>query len=177
MRILACLFGVVVMLCTASAYAQVSIAVLDVGYILTQSKAAKSITKQREDLQSSFLAEISKKEQKLREQEKSLLAEREKISAEEFLKKKQDYERSLLETGRSVKDRKQALEKASVKASQTLRDKLTDIAQGIAKEKEYDLVLTKQNVVVGSAALDITEVVLEKLNKDLPDVKLEMAAE
>ena len=71
------------------ACAQSQIGVVDVSLVLTQSEAAKSIQKQRQELRDQFSAEISKSERELRAEEQQLLEERTKLEPEAYVKKRQ----------------------------------------------------------------------------------------
>ena len=49
-----------------------------------------------------------------------------------------------------------------------------EVCQSIADEQNIDLVITRQNIIVGNMSLDITKEVAEKMNKKLPKVTLEV---
>ncbi|MBX2834136.1 MAG: OmpH family outer membrane protein [Micavibrio sp.] len=149
------------------------IGVVDVRYIMAESMAAQSILKQRTDLQNKFVTEISETEKKLRDEEQTLLKERESMGQEEFLKKKQGYERKLLDTGRDVREKKHSLEEVLANAMVKVQNKLSDIVTLMAKDRGIDVVINKQSVLVGAESLDMTEEALDKLNKEMPTVKLE----
>ena len=159
------------------AHADVSLAVVDVKRIMTQSDAAKSIQEQRETLKAQYLSEISDKEQALRDMEGSLAKAAADLSEEDRLTKRQEYERKLIETRRFAQTKKRALETASSKATNTLRDTLYSIVQEIAAEEQYDLVISNQNVIMGQNSLDITEETLERLNENTPTISLNLKAE
>ena len=172
MRLFSLLTFVVLAMTPLQAKAELSLAVIDIRFVLTQSEAGKSVNEQRNKIQAEFLEEISKTEQALRAEEQALLKERESLGSEEFLKKKQIYERKLLETGRSTREKKQALESMFSEAMNNLQKELMGIVKTIADERKYDLVLTKQNVVISTDALEITKDALERLNKSMPSVEL-----
>ena len=158
---------------TSLAHAESNIGVVDVRFILTQSEASKSLIKQREDMQAAYLKEISKTEQTLRSEEQALVKEREKLSSEDFLAKKQEYERKLLEAGRSAREKKQKLDTLFSKGMDKVKSKLTEIVQKIAEDKGYELVITKQNVITGAASVDMTEEAIKQLNDAMSSIKLE----
>jgi outer membrane protein len=172
MRLFTLLALIVLVMTPLKAKAELNIAVIDIRFVLTQSEAGKSVNEQRNTIQAEFLEEISKTEQALRAEEQALLKERESLGSEEFLKKKQVHERKLLETGRSTREKKQVLEGMFSDAMNSLQKELMDIVKTIADEKKYDIVLTKQNVVISTDALDITKDALESLNKSMPSVEL-----
>lgn len=106
MLVRALLYTVVVFLMSLplvqAAKADVSIAVVDVQRLLTESEAALSIQKQvqaeREKLQNEFAGY----EQKLRDSEKQLVETRGDMSPEEFSSKREEFQIELQETGSLV---------------------------------------------------------------------------
>ncbi len=155
------------------AAANTTIGIVNTAQVLTESKAAKSLFQPREPLQKSFLLEVSDKEQDLRDREKALISERDSISKEAFNKKKESYEKDLLETGKKVREKKQKLEQAYAKAIAKIKAEMTKATAAVADEKALQLVLTNQNVIIGAKELDITDEVMKRLDKNLPDLKIE----
>ena len=50
--------------------------------------------------------------------------------------------------------------------------KLDPILQTYINENNISLVVNKQNILVGRADLDITAIIVEKLNKELPSLNI-----
>ena len=144
-------------LCTAPvvAQAQTSVAIVDIQWILAESKAAKSIHKQVKKHRDTFLEELSKQEQGLREQEKKLIEERKTLSKEELAKKQKNFEKKFLETRKLAQEKKRTLDKALGNSMSKLRDYLYTVVGEIAEEKGYDLVISSQQVVLGAKSLNI----------------------
>ena len=57
-------------------------------------------------------------------------------------------------------------------ARKKLLDKLNPILTTYAEENGISIIVDKKNVVLGNNNYDITKVIIEKLNKDLPSLKL-----
>lgn len=154
--------------------AQINIAVIDIDMILVKSKAAVSIKKQVEEKRKEFLKEIKVEEDKLRAEQKILEKKRSKISKEEFLKQFQGFESRRLVARKKIKDKKQKLEKAYSKAMNILTKSIYEVCQKIAVEDKVDLIITRQNIVVGSLSLDVTKEAMSRLNKKLPSLSLKV---
>lgn len=157
-----------------SAWAEGSIAVVDVLRVLTQSSAAVSVQEQREDLREKFLDEISKTEQILSQEEKDLVDESSRLPQEQYAKKRLIYEQKLNDTRKLAQSRKHALEEASNEAMNDLREQLYLVVQEIANEKGYSLVISNQNVIAGEKSLDITEETLRRLNLRVKEIPLKL---
>lgn len=154
----------------APSYAEVSIAVVDVDRILQDAKAAKALQDKRSKARETFLSELSKKEQDLRQKSQELFAKKKELNEEDFVKERQKYESELLEVRKLTQEKKRAFEEASAKALIELRNNLTSVVQGIAKEKGYDLVISSRDVIVGENTLNITDEALVKMNEKVSDI-------
>ncbi len=157
----------------APAYAETKIAVVDVGKILTSSKAAKSIKKQINEKRKSFLKSVKEQEDKLREKQKDIEKKRSDMSKKELEKAAQNFEKRRIEARNDLKNKKAALDKGYSKAMNKLTDTITEVCQKIADEQKIDLIITRQNIIIGSKSLDITSDVMKKMNKELPSLPLE----
>lgn len=158
----------------ASAQMQTKVAVVNIQKIMSQSKAAESIQDQLQKHRKSFQDEFSKHERDLMDQEKALVEARAEMTPEDFTKKKQEFESQLLETRKLVQKRQRALEEGAGKALGELRDQVVRIVAEMADEQEYDLVVTKQNVILAQKDMDITDEVMKRLNKNLKKVELKI---
>jgi Skp family chaperone for outer membrane proteins len=154
----------------------VSVAVIDIQQLLTESKAGKNIQDQLEKKKAAFLTIIGQEESKLREDEKTLSDQRASLSKEDFAKKANEFETKLNDTRRSAQDQKKALEESAVKALATLRDEIIAITKAISTEKGYSLIIAKQSVVLSDASYDITNEVMDRLNKKISEIPLEKAS-
>lgn len=154
------------------AMAETKIGVLNFQSLMSDSKAAKSIQKQLEDKRKAFQDEFSKHERELVEKEKELVDKRADMTAEDFAKSRQEFEADVIETRKLVQKRQRSLEVAAQKAVGELRMEVTAIVAKIAEDKEFDLVLSRQNVVLAQEDMDLTKEVLKALDKELKEVKL-----
>lgn len=152
------------------------IAVIDAQAVLNSSKAGKSIQDQLATQRDAFQKEFSKMERDLGDEEKKLVAERDNLTPEKFAEKRRAFEEKLMDARRLAQRRRVSLEKASADAYNKLRGRMTEIVAEQAQANGYDIVLTRQNVVLAEKEMDITGQVMDKLNKDFPDVKLDISA-
>lgn len=166
--------GLSPVLATETAATPTSIAVVDVRALLTESDAAKSLQKQIKAERDAFLEQLGKEEKGLREQEKELVAEQGKLSAEEFDKKRKGFEEKLLETRKDAQTKKRDLEVAAGKATEKLRNEITKVVQKIADEKGYNLVISAQDVLIGAESLNITDEAMKGLNDAVSKISLDV---
>jgi outer membrane protein len=151
-----------------------TVAIVDVEKILAESKAAQSLQKQIQSKKEAFQKEFSGKEAELKKIETGLMAEREKLSAEEFGKKKKAYEEKILETRKLFEKRRNSLDGGLKTAMSELRKNIVQSTAEVADEKKYDIVLTRESVLIAEKSLDITADVLKKLDAKLSDIQLKV---
>lgn len=152
----------------------VTIAVVDVEGILEQAKAAKAVRAQVDEKRKGFLAEVESEEKKLREEQKAIEKEKDKISKEELLKKAKSFEEKRLAARKKLQESKAKLDKAYGETMAELTKAIYDSCQKIADSRKIDLVITRQNIIVGSMSLDITKDVLAGLDAALPSLSLKV---
>ena len=87
-----------VLISPTAAKAELTIAVVDVDYVMSQSSAAKSIKKQVEKKHESFMDKVREEEKKLLADKKEIESKsKEDISREDLMKKMQEYEKKRFE--------------------------------------------------------------------------------
>lgn len=172
-----CAFAALAMATPAQAQdsAGTKIAVADVQTVMGTSKAGKSIQEQIAKQRESFKNEFGKLEKELADTQKKLVDQKD-LKPEEAAAKQKEFEAKLRDANGLVQQRRQSLEKAASEAMNTLRREIVKVVAGIAQTEKYDLVLASQNVIVSQDSMDITERVLKQLDKDFPDVKLQLDA-
>lgn len=172
-RFCACLLLFVLILAARPSWAELSLAVVDVQALLTESNAAKNVQEQLQKRKEDFLNALSAEEQKLRAEEQKLNEERADLGKEEFAQKAKAFEEKLIETRQMAQSQKRSLDEASAQALSKLRAELYKIVQEIADEKNYSVVIARQSVVVGEKSIDITEQAMERLNNKVTEIKIE----
>ena len=91
---------------------------------------------------------------------------------EELVKKVQEFEAERLKARKSIQEQKAKLDKGYTEAMNTLTKVIFEVCQALADENKIDLIITKQNIIVGSNSLDITKQVMERLDKKLPSLSI-----
>lgn len=152
------------------------IAVVDVQGLVASSKAGKSIQSQIEKQRDSFKTEFSSLEKDLADMQKKLAEDKSAKDSKEFEAKRKEFETKMMNANKLVQERRQALEQGANEAVLQLRKKIVEIVADIADQEKFTIVIGRQDVVLAEKDMDITEKVLARLDKDLPDVKLKLDA-
>lgn len=155
---------------TGDARSETNIATIDMQKIMNESQSAQSIQKQVQEKRDQFQSEFSSMEQELSALQKALTEEKTTLPQEEFAKKRTDFEKKLADARNLVLKRKGLLDEGASKAMEKLKSEVIKIVDAVAKEKNYDMVLTAHSVISSDKSRDITAEVIERLNKESPKV-------
>ena len=159
------------LICTHT-FAEQKIVVLDLTYVLNESKAGKGA---QEFLKKTFndnIKKASNMEKSLKEEETDLLAKKNILSKEEYGKKMNTLRKKSMDY---QTQRRAAIDKLTAQragAREVLFKKLDPILADYIKENNISLVVDKKYILGGGPGYDITKVIVEKLNKDLPSLNL-----
>ena len=148
------------------------IAVIDVQKIMQESSASKGITKSFESLRDSYQKEISALEDKLRKNEDELRKQQTVLSPEALANKRRDFEKQVADVQKTVQTRKRALETSLNEAMAVVHKTMVEVVADISRERGANLVLARQQFVLVDTQLDVTDAVMERVNKKLPQVAL-----
>ena len=159
------------LVCTYS-FAEQKIVMLDMTFVLNESKAGKGaqdfLKKSFTDNQKKFI-EI---ETSLKKEESDLLEKKNILTKDEYNKKTDSLRKKVIDY---QSQRRSSLDKIAtqrVNARETLVQKLTPILDSYMRENNISLVLDKKNTLGGKPEFDITKIIVEKLNKELPSLNL-----
>jgi len=153
-------------------FAEQKIVVLDMTYVLNQSKAGKGA----QDFLKKSLANNQKKfkdiENNLKKEEGDLLGKKTVLSKEEYQKKTDVLRKKVIDY---QSQRRAALDKLATQRRESrkiLIEKIDPILNNYIKENDISLVIDKKNMLGGKPEHDITKTIVEKLNKELPSLNL-----
>ncbi len=146
------------------------VAVVDVQRIMQESSASKGIQKAIESQRDSYQKEIQSLEDKLQSAENELRKQQTVLAPDAFAAKRRDFEKQVAEVQRTVQTRKRTLDTAFNDAMGHVQKTMLEIVQDIADERGANVVIPRNLLVLFASNLDVTEPVLERLNKQLPTV-------
>ena len=161
------------LLISTHSFAEQKIVVLDLKYVLNQSKAGKGAQDFLKKTFNSNAEKFGKMEQSLKKEERDLLAQKTVLSKEEYTKKSDALRKKVIDY---QSERRASLDKLAdqrTKSRETLLKTIDRILETYIKENNISLVLDKRFILGGGTKNDITEVIVEKLNKDFPSLNLQ----
>tara|TARA_Y100000590_G_scaffold419517_1_gene521314 strand:+ start:300 stop:824 length:525 start_codon:yes stop_codon:yes gene_type:complete len=155
------------------AFAEQKIVVLDMKHVLNNSKAGKGA---QDFLKKSFNANAKKytdMETALKKEESDLLKKKNVLSKEDYTKKSNALRKKVIDY---QSERRSSLDKIATQRAESrekLLKKIRPIVDAYIKENNISLVIDKKDMIGGLNEYDITEVIVEKLNKELPSLNLQ----
>ena len=152
--------------------AEQKIVVLDLKYVLNNSKAGKNAQDFLKKSYNNNLKKYADMEKALKKEEQDLLTKKTVLSKEEYTKKTDALRKKVIDF---QSQRRSAIDKIATQRSnsrETLIQALDPILEAYIKEKSIVLVLDKKFALGGVPENDITTIITEKLNKTLPSLNL-----
>ena len=158
---------------STSAFAEQKIVVLDMNYVLNNSKAGKGgqefLAKKFKDNAKDF----SDLEKALKKEESDLLKKKNVLSKEEYSKSTDLLRKKVIEYQSQSRSSLDELAKQRAEAREIMISKIEPILDSYINENNISLVLYKKHVIGGSKGYDITNIIVEKLDKEFPSLNLQ----
>ena len=155
------------------AFAEQKIVVLDMKYVLNNSKAGKGA---QEFLKKKFkdnAKRLSDLEKTLKKEEIDLLKKKTVLSKEEYSKSTDLLRKKVIDYQSQSRSSLDALGKQRAEARKIMISKIEPILDSYINENNISLVLYKKNVIGGSKGYDNTDIIVEKLDNEFPSLNLQ----
>ena len=149
------------------------IAVLDVQQVLRRAVAAKRIRKVMEARRKNFEEEISEERLQLQGEENQLRKQSTILSPEAMNNKRRVLENKVSDLRRKAEQKRGILNRAFNGATRELRQEIAKVLADLMKERNITITLARKAVLVFDQRLSVTEEVLKRLNKNLPNGKID----
>jgi Skp family chaperone for outer membrane proteins len=153
--------------------AEQKIVVLDLKYVLNNSKAGKGA----QDFLKNKFNDNSKKfadmEKKLKKEESDLLSKKNALDKEEYKKETNKLRKKVIDYQANRRSSLDKLSKQRKDSREILIKKLEPILDSYINENNISLVMDKKSMIGGSTKFDITSIIVDKLDKEFPSLKIE----
>ena len=149
------------------------IAVLDVQQVLRRAVAAKRIRKVMEARRKIFEEEISEERLQLQGEENQFRKQSTILSPEAMNNKRRVLENKVSDLRRKAEQKRGILSRAFNSATRELRQEIAKVLADLMKERNITITLARKAVLVFDRRLSVTEEVLKRLDKNLPNVKID----
>ena len=157
---------------TTNAFAEDKVVYIDMNKILTESKVGIFVEKELTKSHEAKLDKFTKTEEELKKEEIDLISKRNIMAREEFDKNV----KILNEKAQEYQTRRRAwfddIGQKRNKARAEVLKSLDPIMTEYFEKNNISLILYKRNIAIGISELDITDKIIDELNKKLPSIKL-----
>ena len=157
---------------TNIAYGEDKVVYLDVNLLLSESEVGKYVNSNLKKISDDNNEEYKKFEAELKSDEEKLLTQ-------QNILKKEDYEKKISELRnkfKSYQDKKnnknKELNLLRNNAGNKILKNINEIMTEYSKKNSISLVITKQSIIIGKTELDVTNDILELLNKKITKLEL-----
>ncbi len=148
----------------------VVIIIVDVQAAQRESLAGKTLIAQRDKYQQLFQSDFNSTRQQLQAADRELAKLKGTIPQDAYDQKAKALEQRVIAFQRKTQVAVRALEKSTETAASELMNAILNVTGEIANEMGANLVLPKQQVVLHEPRMDVTPVVIERLNHKMPSV-------
>ena len=152
-------------------------AVIDMKVVLAKSSAFSTLQKEIQKLEKNYKEEIQNEEKLLKKEQEKLVAQKSVLSAEEFKEKEDTFKQKVNKIQGKVEKIRRELESTMAKGMQVIQQEAVKHMKEIAKREGYLLVFDANTTVISADRINISNIVVEKLNKSLPKITVEKKKE
>ena len=152
--------------------AEQNIAFIDMNKIIETSIPGASLVKQLNILNKKNLIYFEKEEKKIKDNEVKIVNQKNIISDKEF---KTNIDKLKLEINDYKNDFNKItndFNKMKVNNTNSLLESINPILVKFSNDKSISIILQKKNLVIGKTELDITDQIIEIINKEIKEFKI-----
>jgi len=146
---------------------------VDFTKVLNESKAGSEAQKKLKDKFESESKKFKSEEEKIRKEESDLISQKKVLSNEDYQKKLNDLRSKVALTQKSQQESLNSIAASRNKARQTLLMSVTPIIKKYMEENNIRMVIDKQSVILGDTTLEITDKIIDILNKEVASIKVD----
>jgi Skp family chaperone for outer membrane proteins len=150
------------------------ILMIDLRRVMAESKVGQSIQRQVEELKKQATQELQGEENELRSEEQQF-QQQAAILAPDLKQKRAEALKAKIENfQKKARDRGSLIQGGVIKAQQQVEQALGPILEGIMRERGATILLDRSAVLLAPNAIDVSDVVEQRLDMKMPTVKVEL---
>jgi Skp family chaperone for outer membrane proteins len=155
-----------------NSYAEERVLFIDVEFILNSSEAGKMVNSQIKKEVDKNNKIFKDEETKLIDKEKKIIAQKNLLKEDEFQSKIKDFRKEYNEYIKKKKNILQKLDKANNEAKVKIFNTIRELLADYSTRNNISMIVDKKNIIIGKKDFDITQTILDNLNKKIKEVKL-----
>jgi len=151
------------------------IAIVDIQAIMREAVSAKSARKQMEAIARKEQALFADEEKKLRARDQELQQQRALLTPEVFAQRQQALQGDVGRLQKKTRTLRLTLDQGFKKTMDQIQLVLFDELRKLSTEFDLNLIVSRAQIVIAVDDFDITRPALERLNKRLPSIELNLS--
>lgn len=152
------------------------VVVIDRNFIMQRSAPGRDMMTQTQNLTKAAETQFKKEEEALTTEAGQLQQQMAIMAADVRAQKEKDFLTKQQAFQDRLQKRQTEIQAGFTKAAQQLERALEPILQQVMRERGANMVLDRQSVIIAASDIDITPIVVQRLDKALPKVKVELTA-
>lgn len=150
------------------------IAVADIQTIMREAVSARSVREQMDAIARKEQAQFLEEEKKLRARDLELLQQRALLTPEVFAQRQRALQSDVGRLQKRTRNFRLALDQGFKRTMYQIKLVLFDELRKLSTELDLNLILPRSQIVIAVDGFDITKPALERLNKRLPSIVLNL---
>ena len=155
-----------------NAYSEEKIFAIDMDYLLKESLAGKSITKQLQTIQKKNNEHFSKEEKLLKKKEKEVIDQKNILSKDELNKKISLLKEEFNSINLEKKKRRSSYNNTQNKLIQNFLKQINPIITDYAKENNISMIIDQKNLIISKNEINITIKILKQIDDKIKKIKI-----
>ena len=151
----------------SSVFAENKIAYLDLDFILSNTNIGKITLEKLEMVEKKKNTELKNQKKKLKEEENKILASRAIITEEQLKKNISEFQKKLQNYSKDKSEQIKKLKKNRNTEIINLLNLINPIIKTYMEDNSISIIIDKKNIYIGNTAYDITNNLIEIINKKL----------
>ena len=146
---------------------------IDIDFVYFNSVAGKEINEKIKKRSKNFNNELNKNRKKINDQKEKLISQKNVLSENDYKKKVNELEAKVKDHNMKISSENNELNKFKNKAKNEFLIKLNAIMQEYAKQNSIEIMINKNNILIGKNELDATKDILILFDKNIKTIKLQ----
>ena len=150
-----------------SAYAELNIMYIDLDYIVSNSNPGKKLFEDLKNRENLKINELKEKEKKLKNEENKILGSKNLISEDQLKIDIENFQKKLADYKTYNKNEIDKLQNKRNDEVKNLLNTINSIIETYMDENSISIILDKKNIYIAHKKYDITEKLIELINKNI----------
>ena len=153
-------------------FAEDKIVYLDVNRLLNESDVGKYLNTELNKINKSNIEEFKKIENSIKSEEDKILTQKNILKTDEYNLKVNELRDKYISYQELKNSKNEEISKIRNNTASKILKIVNEILSKYSTEKEISLIIEKKNIVIGKTQLDVTNEILELLNKKITKVEI-----